>query len=52
MKKKLASVYLDPSHPASFSGVDAVYWTMKEQGETDISRIDSQHWSIYLFGFA
>ena len=44
MEKKLASVYLDPSHPASFAGVDAVYRVIKEQGETDISRKDVQDW--------
>ena len=44
MEKKLASVYLDPSHPASFGGVDAVYRVIKEQGETDISRKDVQDW--------
>ena len=31
IEKKLASVYLDPSHPASFGGVDAVYRAIKEQ---------------------
>ena len=44
MEKKLASVYLDPSHPTSFGGVDAVYRAIKEQGETDISRKDVQDW--------
>ena len=38
MEKKLASIYLDPSHPASFSGLDAVYRAVKEEGETEISR--------------
>ena len=44
MEKKLARVYLDPSHPASFGGVDAVYRAIKEQGETDISRKNVQDW--------
>ena len=44
MEKKLASVYLHPSHPASFGGVDAVYGAIKEEGETDISRKDVQVW--------
>ena len=44
MEKKLASIYLDPSHFASFGGVDAVYRAIKEQGETDISRKDVQDW--------
>ena len=44
IEKKLASVYLDSSHPASFGGVDAVYRAIKEQGETDISRKDVQDW--------
>ena len=44
MEKKLARVYLDPSHPASFGGVDVVYRAIKEQGETDISRKNVQDW--------
>ena len=39
-EKNLTSVYLDPSHPASFSGVGAVYRTIKEREETDISPED------------
>ena len=38
MEKKLASIYLDPSHPASFSGLDAVYRAVKEEEESEISR--------------
>ena len=30
MEEKLASIYLEPSHPASFSGLDAVYRAVKE----------------------
>ena len=44
MEKKLASIYLDPSHPASFSGLDAVYRSVKEEGETEISRKQVQDW--------
>ena len=28
-EKKLASIYLDPSHPESFGGLDAVYRAIK-----------------------
>ena len=44
MEKKLASIYLDPSHPASFSGLDAVYRAVKEEGESEISRKQVQDW--------
>ena len=44
VKKKLASIYLDPSQPASFSGLDAVYRSVKEEGETEISRKQVQDW--------
>ena len=44
MEKKLASIYLDPSHPASFSGLDAVYRMVKEEGESEISRKQVQDW--------
>ena len=37
-----------PKSPASFSGVGAVYRTIKEWGETDISRKDVQHWLYSL----
>ena len=38
MEKKLASIYLDPSQPASFGGLDAVYREVKEKGKNKISR--------------
>ena len=38
MEKTLSSIYLDPSHPASFGGMDAVYRELKEQGKNKISR--------------
>lgn len=44
MEKKLASIYLDPTHPASFSGLDAVYRAVKEEGESEISRKQVQDW--------
>lgn len=44
MEKTLESVYLDPSHPASFGGLDAVYRAVKEQGKSKISRKQVQHW--------
>ena len=42
--KKLASMYLDPSHPASFGGLDAVYRAVKEDGNSKISRKQVQDW--------
>ena len=44
MEKKLASIYLDPSHPASFGGLDAVYRAVKEDGKSKISRKQVQDW--------
>ena len=38
MEKKLVSIYLDPSHPASFGGLDAVYRAVKGRGKNEISR--------------
>lgn len=40
MDKTLASIYLDPS----FCGLDAIYRTVKEKGETKISRKQVQNW--------
>ena len=44
MEKTLASIYLDPSHPASFGGLDAVYRAVKEDGNSKISRKQVQDW--------
>ena len=44
MEKTLSSIYLDPSHPASFGGVDAVYRELKEQGKNKISRKQVKEW--------
>ena len=44
MDKTLASVYLNPSHPASFGGLDAVYRALKEEGNSKISRKQVQNW--------
>ena len=44
MEEKLASIYLDPSHPASFSGLDAVYRAVKEEENSKISRKQVQDW--------
>ena len=33
MEKMLSSIYLDPSQPASFGGLDAVYQAVKEKGK-------------------
>ena len=43
MEKKLASIYLDPSHAASFDGLDAVYKVVNEDGKSKISRGQVQH---------
>ena len=44
MDKTLASFYLNPSHPASFGGLDAVYRALKEEGNSKISRKQVQNW--------
>ena len=36
--------YLDPSQPASFGGLDAVYRAVKEKGKNKISRKQVQDW--------
>ena len=38
MEKTLTSIYLDPSQPASFGGLDAVYRAVKKKGKNKISR--------------
>ena len=42
--EKLASIYLDPSQPASFGGLDAVYRAVKEKGKNKISRKQVGDW--------
>ena len=44
MDKTLASIYLNPSRPASFGGLDAVYRAVKEEGNSKISRKQVQNW--------
>ena len=44
MEKKLVSIYLGPSQPASFSALDAVYRAVKEKGKTKISRKQVRDW--------
>ena len=44
MEKTLSSIYLDPSQPASFGGLDAVYRAVKEKGKIKISRKQVQDW--------
>ena len=44
MEKKLASIYLDPSHPASFGGLDAVYRAVNEKGGSKISHKQVKDW--------
>ena len=42
--KTLTSIYLDPSQPASFGGLDAVYRAIKEKGKNKISRKKVLDW--------
>ena len=44
MEKTLTSIYLDPSQPASFGGLDAVYRAVKEKGKSKISRKKFRDW--------
>ena len=44
MEKTLTSIYLDPSQPASFGGLDAVYRAVKEKGKNKISRKQVREW--------
>ena len=44
VEKTLASIYLDPSQPASFGGLDTVYRTVKEKAENKISRKQVRDW--------
>ena len=44
MEKTLSSTYLDPSQPASFGGLDAVYRAVKEKGKNKISRKQVRDW--------
>ena len=44
MEKTLTSIYLDPSQPAGFGGLDAVYRAVKEKGKNQISRKQVRDW--------
>ena len=44
MEKTLTSIYLDPSQPTSFGGLDAVYRAVKEKGKNKISRKQVPEW--------
>lgn len=44
MEKTLSSIYFDPSQPASFGGLDAVYRAVKGKGKNKISRKQVQDW--------
>ena len=44
MEKTLSSIYFDPSQPASFGGLDAVYRAVKGKGKNKISRKQIQDW--------
>ena len=43
-EKTLTSIYLHPSQPASFGGLDAVYRAVKEKGKNKISRKQVREW--------
>ena len=44
MEKTLTSIYLDPSQPLSFGGLDAVYRAVKVRGKNKISRKQVREW--------
>ena len=44
VEKTLARIYLDPSQPANFGGLDTVYRTVKEKAENKISRKQVRDW--------
>ena len=44
MEKTLRSIYLEPSRPASFGGLGAVYRAVKEEGKRKISCKQVQDW--------
>ena len=44
MEKTLSSIYRDPSQPANFGVLDAVYRAVKEKGMNKISRKQVQDW--------
>ncbi len=44
MKKTLASIYLDPSHPTSFAGLDDVYKALIEKGKSKITCKEVRDW--------
>ena len=39
-KKYLEKIYFDISHPASFSGVDKLYRTVKNEGKINLSKVN------------
>ena len=53
MEKTLTSIYLDPSQPLSFGGLDAVYRAVKVRGKNKISRKQVREWlsqqDVYTF---
>jgi len=44
MENTLASIYLDPGHPASLGGLDVVYRAVKQKGKNKISRKQVRDW--------
>lgn len=44
IEKTLDSIYLDPSQPASFAGLDAVYRAVKGKGNNKISCKQGRDW--------
>ena len=44
MEKTLLTIYLDPSRPAGFGGLDAAYRAVKEKRKSKISRKQVHNW--------
>ena len=40
----LSSIYYDPSHPASYSGVDKLYRVVKKEGKFPVTRKALREW--------
>ena len=43
-KAYLKTIYYDPSHPASYSGLDRLYREVKREGRYNIKRKDLKNW--------
>ena len=43
-KAYFKTIYYDPSHPASYSGLDRLYREVKREGHYNIKRKDLKNW--------